>query len=168
MKGGAESAAAIAALLSQISDRTLVQFIADGDKAALKLLYLRHSARPYGFVARGLLGIARLKALSQGRRRSEGPLDRHAQDLVADASDGPATLNEKRRRRDIPRKCITRLTPIHREVLNLVSYQGKTVEDVAQPPGVPVSTIKARLHYARGHTAKRFAAAGIHRAWTAL
>jgi DNA-directed RNA polymerase specialized sigma24 family protein len=156
MKGGTESAAAIAALLSQISDRTLVQFIADGDKAALKLLYLRHSARLYGFV------------LSQGRRRSEGPLDRHAQDLIADASDGPATLNERRWRRHIPRKCITRLTPIHREVVNLVSYQGKKVEDVAQTPGVPVSTIKARLYYARGHTAKLFAAAGIHRAWTTL
>ncbi len=47
MKGVAESAAAIAALASQISDRTLVEFIADGDKAALKLFYLRHSARVY-------------------------------------------------------------------------------------------------------------------------
>jgi RNA polymerase sigma-70 factor (ECF subfamily) len=199
---GAESAAAIAALLSQISDRTLVQFIADGDKAALKLLYLLHSARLYGFMARltdsesdaeetvndvflavwrdarqfkgksqvatALLGIARLKALSQCRRRSEGPLDRHAQYLIADASDGPATLNEKRRRRDILRKCTTRLTPIHREVVNLVSYQGKRVEDVAQTPGVPVSTIKTRLPYARGQMAKLFAAAGIHCAWTAL
>jgi RNA polymerase sigma-70 factor (ECF subfamily) len=77
-------------------------------------------------------------------------------------------LNEKRRRRDILRKCVTRLTPIHREVVILVSYQGKKVEDVAHPPGLPVSTIKARLHYARGHTAKLFAAAGIHRAWTPL
>jgi RNA polymerase sigma-70 factor, ECF subfamily len=47
-----ESAATIAALMSEVSDRTLVQFIADGDKAALKLLYLRHSARVYRFVAR--------------------------------------------------------------------------------------------------------------------
>jgi RNA polymerase sigma-70 factor (ECF subfamily) len=52
MKGVAESAAAIAALASQISDRTLVEFIADGGKAALKLFYLRHSARVYRFVAR--------------------------------------------------------------------------------------------------------------------
>ena len=29
---------------------------------------------------------------------------------------------------------MTTLTPIHREVVNLVSYQGKKVEDVAQPP----------------------------------
>jgi RNA polymerase sigma-70 factor (ECF subfamily) len=138
MKGAAGSAGAIAALASEISDRTLVQFIADRDKAALKLLYLRHSARVYRFVARltgsefaaeetvnevflevwrdarqfrgksqvatWLLGIARFKALSQYRRRSEVPLDRHAQHLIED----------------------------------------------------------------RGHMAKLFAAAGIDRAWTAL
>jgi RNA polymerase sigma-70 factor, ECF subfamily len=150
MKGAAESAAAIAALASQISDRTLVQFIADRDEAALKLLYSRHSARVYRFVARltgsksaaketvndvflevwrdarqfegksqvatWLLGIAHVKALSQYRRRSpEGPLDRRAQDLVADASDGPAALNEMHRRRGILRKCMPTLTPIHRK-----------------------------------------------------
>ena len=202
MKGAAESAAAIGALTSQISDRTLVNFIADRDKAALKLLYLRHSARVYRFVARltgsksaaeetvnevflevwrdarqfkgksqvatWLLGIAHFKALSQRRRRSEGPLDRRAQDLIADASDGPATLNEKRRRRDILRQCMTTLTPIHREVVNLVSYQGKKVEEASQIPGVPVSTVKTRLHYASGHMAKLLAVAGIHRAWTAF
>jgi DNA-directed RNA polymerase specialized sigma24 family protein len=52
MKRVTESAAAITASVSVISDKTLVQFIADGDKAALKLLYLRHSARVYRFVAR--------------------------------------------------------------------------------------------------------------------
>ena len=54
-----------------------------------------------GEVATWLLGIARFKALSQCWRRSEVPLDRHAQELIEDASDGPAALNEKRRRRDI-------------------------------------------------------------------
>jgi RNA polymerase sigma-70 factor (ECF subfamily) len=164
VKRAAESVAAIAALASQISDRTLVQFIADRDKAALKLLYSRHGARVYRFVARltgsksaakeivnevflevwrdarqfkgkspvatWLLGIAHFKALSQCRRRSEVPRDRCAQHLIADASDGPAALNEKRRnekrrRRDILEKCMTTLTPIHLEVVNLVSHQGK-------------------------------------------
>jgi RNA polymerase sigma-70 factor (ECF subfamily) len=198
----AESAAAIAALASQISDRTLVEFIADGDKAALRLLYLRHSARVCRFVAcltgsesaaeetvnevflavwrdarqfKGesqvatwLLKIARFKALSPCRPRSEVSLHRHAQDLIEDASDGPAALNEKRRRPDILQRRMTTLTPIHREVINLISCQGKEVEEVAQTTGVPVSTIKTRLQCARGYMAKLFAAAGIDRAWTAL
>jgi RNA polymerase sigma-70 factor (ECF subfamily) len=202
MKGVAHSAAAVAALASRISDRTLVEFIADGDKAALELLYLRHSARVYRFVARltgsgsaaeetvievflavwrdarrfkgksqvrsWLLKIARFKALSHRRRRSGVPLDWHAQDLIEDASDGPAALNEKRRSRDILQKCMTTLTPIHREVINLSSYQGKWVEQAAQTTGMPVSTIKTHLHYARGHMATLLATAGIDGAWTAL
>ncbi len=52
MQGATESAAAIAAPASQISDGALVQRIADRDKAALELLYLRHSERIYRFAAR--------------------------------------------------------------------------------------------------------------------
>lgn len=51
MKVTTELAATIAALPPRISDRTLVQFIADRDKAALKLLYFRHGAWVYRFVA---------------------------------------------------------------------------------------------------------------------
>ena len=46
--------------------------------------------------------------------------------------------------------------------------QEKKVEDVSQTPGVPVSPVKARSHYASGHVVKLFVAASIHRAWTAL
>jgi RNA polymerase sigma-70 factor, ECF subfamily len=199
---GVASAGAIPALVSEISDRTLVQFIADGDKAALKLLYLRHRTRVYRFVARltgsesiaeetvndvflavwrhasqfkgksqaatWLLAIARFKAISQCRRRSELPLDRHAPSFIEDASDGPAALVEEHERRHILQKCIATLTPIHQEVINLIYYQGKKIEEVAQATRVPVSTIKTRLHYARGHMANLLVAAGVDRAWLTL
>ena len=56
---------------------------------------------------------------------------------------------------------MTTLPPIHREVIILISYRGKVgIEEVAQTTGVPVSTIKTRLHHARGHMAYLFAAAG--------
>jgi len=37
---------------SEASDAALIQFIADGDKAAFKLLYMRHRERVYRFVVR--------------------------------------------------------------------------------------------------------------------
>jgi len=86
------------------------------------------------------LGIARFKALSQYRRCSKVPLDRHAQGFIAETSDGPADWIEKRRRRDLLQRCMTTLTPVHREVINLISYQGKKGEEVAQTTVVPVST----------------------------
>lgn len=57
---------------------------------------------------------------------------------------------------------------MHRDVINLIYYQGKKIEEVAQFTGAPISTIKTRLHYARGRMAKLLAAAGVDRAWAGI
>jgi RNA polymerase sigma-70 factor, ECF subfamily len=190
------------AVLSQTSDNALVQSIADGDKRALKLLYVRHHDRVRRFVMRltgnestaeevvnevfleawrhagefegrsqvatWLMSIARFKALSECRRRSEAQLDDRVAAVIEDPSDNPATSMDKRQRSDILQKCLAKLTPIHREVINLIYYQGKKIEEVAQFTGAPVSTIKTRMHYARSRMAELLAEAGIDRAWVAI
>jgi RNA polymerase sigma-70 factor (ECF subfamily) len=186
----------------QVSDRALVQSIADGDKAALKLLYLRHRERVYRFVLRltgsesmadeavhevflavwrdaekfegksqvgtWLLAIARFKVLSEIRRRSEAPLDERAAALIEDPADSPSTAIEKRQRSDILQRCLAKLSPIHRDVINLIYYQEKKVEEVARSTGAPVATIKTRLHYARNHLAELLTEAGMDKAWVAV
>jgi RNA polymerase sigma-70 factor, ECF subfamily len=188
--------------LRQVADDMLVQRIADGDKTALKVLYLRHSTRIYRFVARltgsdatadevvnevflevwrhadqfegksqlgtWLLSIARFKAISACRRRAEAPLDERVCALIEDPADNPASSMEKQQRRDILQRCMGTLTPSHRAVINLIYYQGKKIEEVAQCAGVPVATIKTRLHYARIRMAKRLAEAGVDRAWVQM
>jgi RNA polymerase sigma-70 factor (ECF subfamily) len=119
-------------------------------------------------VATWLLSIARFKAMSECRRRTEMPLDNEATMVIEDPSDGPATAAEKRERSDILQKCIAKLTPIHREVINLTYYQGQKIEEVARSTGAPVATIKTRLHYARSRMAELLADAGIDRAWAAI
>jgi RNA polymerase sigma-70 factor, ECF subfamily len=188
--------------LSQTSDLALIQSIADGDKAALKLLYLRHRERVYRFVVRlsgsdsmadevvnevflaawrdagrfagksqvatWLLAIARFKVLSECRRHSEAPLDDRATALIEDPADSPAAAIEKRQRSDVLQRCLAKLTPIHRDVINLIYYQGKKIEEVARSTGAPVATIKTRLHYARNHLAELLTEAGVDRAWLAV
>src|SRR4029077_20156538 len=66
-----------------------------------------------------LLSIARFKAMSECRRRKEMPLDDKAMAVIEDPADGPATSAEKRERSDILQTCLAKLTPIHREVINL-------------------------------------------------
>jgi len=95
-----------------------------------------------------LLSIARFKAMSECRRRREMPLDDKAMAVIEDPADGPATSAEKRERSDILQTCLAKLTPIHREVINLTYYQGQKIEEVARSTGAPVATIKTRLHYA--------------------
>jgi len=197
-----DAAAFPAAPMPQISDKVLVRRIADGDKSALKALYLRHCTRVYGFVARltssdatadevvnevflevwrhadqfegksevatWLLSIARFKAISEFRRRVEAPLDERTSTLIEDPEDSPATSIEKRQRSDILRRCLATLTPSHQAVINLIYYQGKKIEEVAKSAGVPVATIKTRLHYARSRMTDRLAEAGIDRAWVQM
>jgi RNA polymerase sigma-70 factor (ECF subfamily) len=115
-----------------------------------------------------LLSIARFKAVTECRRRKEMPLDGQAMAVIEDPADSPATSAEKRERSDILQTCLARLTPIHREVINLIYYQGQKLEEVARSTGAPVATIKTRLHYARNRMAELLAEAGVDRAWMAI
>jgi len=119
-------------------------------------------------VSTWLMAIARFKAIGERRRRSELQLDDKVAAVIADPSDTPSIAMEKRQRGDILRSCVAKLTPTHREVINLIYYQGNKVEDVAQVTGIPVSTIKTRMHYARSRMAELLAAEGVDRAWVAI
>jgi RNA polymerase sigma-70 factor (ECF subfamily) len=160
---------------SEASDAALIQSIADGDKAAFRLLYLRHRERVYRFVVRlsGSDSMAdeavndRFKVLTESRRRSEVPLDERAAASIEDPTDDPATCIEKRQRSDILQRCLGKLTPSHRDVINLIYYQGKKIEEVARSSGTPAATVKTRLHYARNRLADLLSEAGVDRAWVA-
>jgi RNA polymerase sigma-70 factor (ECF subfamily) len=87
--------------------------------------------------------------------------------LIEDPANSPATCIEKRQRNDILQRCLGKLTPSHRDVINLIYYQGKKIEEVARLSGTPVATIKTRLHYARNRLTDLLSEAGVDRAWVA-
>lgn len=130
----------------------------------------RHAQRFEGKseVATWLLSIARYKAISACRRSTEVPLDERATALIEDPTESPASSIEKRQRVDILRKCLAMLTPVHRDVIDLIYYQGNKIEQVARATGAPVSTVKTRLHYARIRLAELLTQAGVDRAWVAV
>jgi RNA polymerase sigma-70 factor (ECF subfamily) len=109
-----------------------------------------------------ILTIARHKAISVLRRRSETQLDDHMAAAIADPSDDAETVLDREDRRKMIRECLTRLSPLHREIIDLVYYHEKSVDEVAQIVGAPKSTVKTRMFYARCHMAKLLTAAGIH------
>jgi RNA polymerase sigma-70 factor (ECF subfamily) len=108
-----------------------------------------------------LLTIARHKAISALRRRSKAPLDDDKAAAVPDPSDDADTVRERRDRRKLARACLTRLSPLHREIIDLVYYHEKSVDEVARIVGAPKSTVKTRMFYARSHMAKLLKAAGV-------
>jgi RNA polymerase sigma-70 factor, ECF subfamily len=61
-------------------------------------------------------------------------------------------------------KCPTQLSPTHREVIDLVYYHERSIDEVAEIIGVPQNTAKTRMFYARKRIAGLMAAQGIDRA----
>jgi RNA polymerase sigma-70 factor (ECF subfamily) len=111
-----------------------------------------------------LLAIARNKALSLLRRRSAETLDDEVAEFIEDPSDNPEAVMLKRQRASVLQDCLTQLSPAHREIVDLVYYHEKSVEEVAEIISVPANTVKTRMFYARKRIGELMAAKGISRA----
>jgi RNA polymerase sigma-70 factor (ECF subfamily) len=110
-----------------------------------------------------LLSIARNKALSTLRRRSTDELDEDVIEFIEDPSDDPEVAMQKTERSEILRDCLKLLSPAHREIIDLVYYHARTIEDVAEIVGVPPNTVKTRMFYARKRIGELLAARGLKR-----
>jgi RNA polymerase sigma-70 factor (ECF subfamily) len=109
--------------------------------------------------------MARNKAFSLLRQKKADELDEKAWHKIKDEADSPETVLAKKSKADLLRACLMRLSSEHREVIDLVYYHGKTVEEVAAIVGVPENTVKTRLFYARKKLAELAKAAGVDRGW---
>jgi RNA polymerase sigma-70 factor (ECF subfamily) len=116
-------------------------------------------------VSTWLLAIARFKALSALRRRSDEELDDETAEAIEDPTDDPEIALEKKDKSAAIRKCLERLSAEHREIIDLVYYHEKSVEEVAQIVGIPENTVKTRMFYARKRLAELLKATGIERGW---
>ena len=105
------------------------------------------------------------RALSALRRRKDVGLDDETANAIEDTSDDPEVVVQKKDTSDALRKCLTSLSPEHREIVDLVYYHEKSVEEVAEIVGIPENTVKTRLFYARKKLAELLKAAGIERGW---
>lgn len=112
-----------------------------------------------------LLGVARNKAYSLLRRRRDEELDEEKAVEIEDEADTPEAAMQKRAKGDILRACLNRLSASHREVIDLVYYQDKSIDEVAEIVGAPVGTVKTRMFYARKRLAEFIADAGEDRGW---
>ncbi|PZA13264.1 RNA polymerase subunit sigma [Rhodopseudomonas palustris] len=116
-------------------------------------------------VSTWLLAITRFKALSALRRRKDAELDDEAAAAIEDPADDPEIAVQKKDTGEVLRQCLTSLSPEHREIVDLVYYHEKSVQEVAEIVGIPENTVKTRLFYARKKLADLLLAAGVQRGW---
>src|SRR5579885_246161 len=116
-------------------------------------------------VSTWMLSIARFKALTALRRRPEQELDDEMAAAIEDHSDDPEVTLAKKDKGAVLRECLSALSAEHREVVDLVYYHEKSVEEVARIVGIPEATVKTRMFYARKKLSELLKMAGIDRGW---
>lgn len=114
-------------------------------------------------VSTWLLSIARFKALTAMRQRRFEDIDQEDVRQIPDGYDTPETSLDRSDTSAILRACVAKLSPAHREIITLVYYHEKSVEEVGQIIGIPQSTVKTRMFYARKQLAGLLKGCGVDR-----
>lgn len=112
-------------------------------------------------VSTWLLSIARFKALTAMRQRRHEDIEQDDVLEIADEADTPEISLDRSNTGAILRACVAKLSAAHREIINLVYYHEKSVEEVGQIIGIPQSTVKTRMFYARKQLAGLLKVAGV-------
>jgi RNA polymerase sigma-70 factor, ECF subfamily len=112
-------------------------------------------------VSTWLLSIARFKALTALRQRRHEDIDHEDVLEIADSAETPEAALDRSNTSAILRACVAKLSPAHREIINLVYYHEKSVEEVGAIIGIPQSTVKTRMFYARKQLADLLKGAGV-------
>lgn len=108
------------------------------------------SYRGEGRVLAWLLGIVHNLALKALRRKPIFITEEIETSLPAPEA-SPEVLAQAGEQARLLRQGLQSLSPEHRAVLELVFYQGLSLEETAQVCDCPLGTVKSRLSYARQH-----------------
>jgi len=112
-------------------------------------------------VSTWLLSIARFKALTALRSRRHEDIDQDDVLAIADGADTPEASFDRASTGAILRSCIARLSPAHREIVDLVYLHEMSVEEAGRLIGIPQATVKTRMFYARKALAEMLRGAGV-------
>ncbi|MBR1221129.1 sigma-70 family RNA polymerase sigma factor [Bradyrhizobium sp. U87765 SZCCT0131] len=112
-------------------------------------------------VSTWILSIARFKSLTALRQRRFEDIDQDEVLQIADDGDNPEAAFDRARTSAVLRACMNKLSAAHREVIDLVYYHEKSVEEAGAIIGIPQATVKTRMFYARKALAELLKREGI-------
>ncbi len=96
-----------------------------------------------------IFGIAANKVRKEIKRRPPHREDLESLEKEADERITADDATYRSELRENMRMAINRLSPKHREVLDLTYYQGLSIKEIAEIMDCPPNTVKTRMFYAR-------------------
>ena len=112
-----------------------------------------------------IFAIARNKAISLLRKRSDAELDDEMAAQIEDDGDTPEDSALKGDKAAMIKLCLEKLSAQHREVIDLVYYHEKSIKEVGEIVGIPENTVKTRMFHARKNLSELMKKGGIDRGW---
>ncbi|MCX8138525.1 MAG: sigma-70 family RNA polymerase sigma factor [Gemmataceae bacterium] len=115
------------------------------------------AARPWLYAIATHQAIDALRRLQRRRDRAGLWEERTGDDesavcgwdlVAAEEIDGPLDLLERAEQRTLVRQAVANLPPLLRSVVLLVYFQGLKYHEAAEVLGIPIGTVKSRLHAA--------------------
>jgi RNA polymerase sigma-70 factor (ECF subfamily) len=123
-------------------------------KAYRKLGDFHGDSSFYTWIYRIAVNLALSERRRPSRRRAWIALDRRGPGAI-DPSDDPARTDpgrglDREERDQIIQKALDRLSPDYRTIVVMKDIDGQRYEEIAETLGIPVGTVRSRLHRARG------------------
>lgn len=112
-----------------------------------------------------LFAIARFKAISLMRKRSESEMDDETAAQVEDLSDTPEVVAQKADKSQVLKDAVGALPEEFRVVVDLAYYQEMSISEIAQILDIEEATVRTRMFRARKKLAATLTAAGVDRGW---
>jgi RNA polymerase sigma-70 factor, ECF subfamily len=112
-----------------------------------------------------LLTIAHNRMVDVLRRRRESQLDADYAAFLEDDADTPEETSLKTDKSAAIRRCMAQLSDEHREIIDLVYYNEKSIAEIGSILGIPENTVKTRMFYARKKLHTLLTAAGVDAKW---
>ncbi len=113
-------------------------------------------------VSTWILGITRHLALNSVRRKSFDTIDvDNAPGLVDDTEASAAVSHDRDILQNALRSALQKLSPDHRDVIELTFFHGCTYHEIAEIVGCPENTVKTRMFHARKQLQGLLTGAGL-------
>ncbi len=114
-------------------------------------------------VSTWIFGIAHHKAMNAYRSRKPGTVDIEAAANEADPGDTPEQSAAQVNLKEKIKRALQRLSPEHREVMELTFTNGLSYQEISDIMQCPVNTVKTRMFYAKKQLQEILHSMGIRR-----